>query len=269
MYKGFLIDLDGTAYKGDNVILETIEFVNKCHNHNIKVLFLTNNASKTQEEIFAKLKNMGYKLTKEEIYTSAMAIGEYFKNKNLSDIYLIGDNGLKMEFRQRNIKFYSDLHYENQEDLKVIWKLKNVVIGYTNCLAYEDLACASLILKNNGNLFATNKDLKIPHSSGMIPGNGAFVNLLEEVGGVNSFVIGKPENVIMELALKKIGLNKEEVCMIGDNYHTDILSGINNGIDTIFVETGVHSFEDLTKFSKQPTYKLKNLSEFKLGKNDN
>ncbi len=268
MYKGFLIDLDGTAYKGDKVIVETVNFVNKCHKYNIKVLFLTNNASKTQEEIYISLKNMGYKLTKEEIYTSAMAIGEYFKNKNLSDIYLIGDNGLKMEFRQRNIKFYSDLHYENQEDLKMIRKLKNVVIGYTKCLEYKDLACASLILKNNGDLYATNKDLKIPHSSGMIPGNGAFVNLLEEVGGVKSFVIGKPENVIMDLALKKIGLNKEDVCIIGDNYYTDILSGINNGIDTIFVETGVHSIEDLINISKQPNYKLKNLSEFELENND-
>lgn len=268
MYKGYLIDLDGTAYLGDTVIKETVEFVDKCKEKGLKILFLTNNASKTQKDIYNKLIDMGYDVQLDEIYTSAIAMATYLKKINLtSKIYVIGDVGLEDALQNLGIEYNLKLDYEDAKDLDKINTLENVVVGYTNGLNYKDLAAASIILqKKDSNLLVTNKDLIIPSANFNLPGNGSIINLLEKVNNVSSVEVGKPSHIIMEESLELMGLEKSEVCMIGDNYKTDILSGINNGIDTIFVETGVNTIKDVYGFEKQPNYVLRNLSEYKFDK---
>ncbi len=260
MYKAYIIDLDGTAYLGSKPILETIDFVKKCKEDSKKILFLTNNASSTQEQIYDKLSKFGYDLKKEEVFTSSMAIANYLEEKEVQ-AYLIGDVGLEYSLKEKGISYYKNL--EIYKDIEKINKLNAVIMGYTNKLSYEDLAVASIVLqKDNSNLYATNMDKVLPTQLGGLPGNGSFVNLLEEVNKVKAISVGKPNSFIMDEALKILKLNKKDVCMIGDNYDTDILSGINNGIDTIFVETGVTSLAEVEEKIKQPTHKVKNLSFF-------
>ncbi len=260
MYKGYIIDLDGTAYLGTKPILETIDFVKKRKEESKKILFLTNNASATQEQIYEKLKNFGYDLEKEEVFTSSMAIANYLEKEEVN-AYLIGDIGLEHSLKEKKISYYKNL--EINKDEEKIDKLNAVIMGYTNKLSYEDLAVASIILqKDQSNLYATNMDKILPTQLGGLPGNGSFVNLLEEVNKTKAISVGKPNSFIMDEALKVLKLNKEDVCMIGDNYDTDILSGINNGIDTIYVETGVTSLKEVEEKVHQPTYKVKNLSFF-------
>ena len=263
MYKGFLIDLDGTAYLGDKVINETVDFVKRCRAQDIKILFVTNNASATINTIYNKLTNMGYEIQMEEILTSAIATAKYLKEENSKNIFLIGDNGLKDALNNENIEYETNLNYE--KDIKVIRKINNVVVGYTNKLNYQDIACASLVLRNEGSkLISTNGDLIIPTHLGGLPGNGSIVNLLQVVSKKSAITIGKPEDIIMDLAIEVLGLKKEEVCMIGDNYETDILSGINNNIHTIFVNTGVNTKEEVLDKKLQPTYMVDNLNDFNL-----
>ncbi len=264
MYKAFLIDLDGTAYLGNNVIKQTVEFVKKCKKNNIKVLFLTNNASATSQQIYNKLTKMGYEISLEEIFTSAMAMAEFLENKKIKDkVYLIGDDGLRDSLANKNITFATNLNFENEEHINKIKDYNSVVVGYNKHLTYSDLAIASVILqKNDSNLFATNLDMKIPSHLGILPGNGSIVNLLENTTDKKAISVGKPNKIIMNLALKKLNCHKEEVCMIGDNYKTDILAGILNGIDTIFVETGVNTIEEVQKEKLKPTYLLKDLSQY-------
>ncbi len=261
MYKAYIIDLDGTAYLGSEPILETIEFVKKCKEKNKKVLFLTNNASATKEQIYNKLSSFGYVLEKEEIFTSSMAIANYLEKENVK-AYLIGDIGLEYSLKEKNICYSKKMSLK--EDLNEINDLNTVIMGYTNKLDYDDLAVASIVLqKKESKLYSTNMDEVLPTQLGGLPGNGSFVKLIQNVNKVEAVSVGKPNAFIMEEALKILNLKKEEVCMIGDNYDTDILSGINNGIDTIYVETGVTTLEEVLKKEKQPTYKVKNLSFFK------
>lgn len=262
MYDAFLIDLDGTAYLGSECISQTVDFVKRCREKEIKILFLTNNASATQKEIYNKLSNMGYEIEQEEIFTSAIALSIKLENENIRP-YLIGDKGLKDAFLKKRIDFYSELDF--QKDVEKIKSINSIVMGYTNKITYSDLAIASIVLENDSaKFYVTNKDIILPTKIGRLPGNGSFVNLLEEVSNKKAVCVGKPESFIMDEALKLLNLKKDKVCMIGDNYKTDILAGINNGIDTIFVATGVNTLEEVEEEEKQPTYKVKDLSEFKI-----
>ncbi len=261
MYKAYIIDLDGTAYLGTKVIPETIDFVKRCKDNNKKILFLTNNASATQGQIYNKLKSYGYDILEDEVFTSSIAISNFLEKKDVK-AYLIGDQGLKTALKEKNIKFSENLSLK--ENIDEIGELNAVIMGYTNKLNYDDLAVASIILqKNDSTLYATNMDQVLPTELGGLPGNGSFVNLLESVNKKTAICVGKPNAFIMDEALKILDLNKEDVCMVGDNYDTDILSGINNGIDTIYVETGVTSLKEVELKEKQPTYKVKNLSFYK------
>ncbi|MFV0289087.1 MAG: HAD-IIA family hydrolase [Mycoplasmatales bacterium] len=267
MYKAFLIDLDGTAYLGTKAIQTTVDFVNNCQKKGIKILFVTNNASATPKQVQNKLNAMGYNIKETEILTSAMAMAAYYKEqKRANKPYVIGDQGLCQALTQQSLDFVTNLDYEKSEDLKTINTLTDVIVGYNNKATFKDLGVASLVLqKENSLLFATNKDLIIPTNLGGLPGNGSYVNLLEQVNRIQALQTGKPTNIMLEQALKILNLTKKEVCMIGDNYHTDILFGLNNGIHTIFVEGGVSSLQYVTKQDLQPTYLLKDLSYFALG----
>ncbi len=260
MYKAYIIDLDGTAYLGSTPIKETIEFVKKCKKENKKILFLTNNASATQEQIYNKLKKYGYDLEKNEVFTSAIALSNFLEYEDIN-AYLIGDEGLKEALKDKKIKFSEKLSLD--KDIEKIKKINAVITGYTNKLTYSDLAVASIVLQQDNSVFySTNMDKILPTNLGGLPGNGSIVNLLENVSKVKAKSVGKPDSFIMDEALKILGLKKEEVCMIGDNYDTDILSGIDNGIDTIYVQTGVTSLKEVLKKEKQPTYIVKDLSFF-------
>ena len=97
-----------------------------------------------------------------------------------------------------------------------------------------------------------------------MPGNGAIQQVIIETTGVHPITIGKPSGFILDGALKQLGLNKNEVALIGDNYDTDILTGINAGVDTIHVDTGVSRTEDVLKKDITPTHTIKNLSEWSI-----
>lgn len=96
----------------------------------------------------------------------------------------------------------------------------------------------------------------------MLPGNGALTSVIAVSTGVEPIFVGKPEPVIMERALKELNLRKEDVLMVGDNYHTDILAGMKAGVDTLMVETGLSSFHEIENHAHQPTYKKLNLHEW-------
>lgn len=249
-YKGFLIDLDGTAFLGEVVIKEALDFVNKCQEKGIKVLFITNNASKTSEKISFKMQNMGYQITADDLLTSAQITALKLTEKK-GGIYVLGSDTLVQELSKRSLEVYTKLN--SKQDQELIKSIKNVVVGYSQETCYEELAVASLVLQNeNSYLYGTNKDLKIPTHLGILPGNGSIIELLEKVNQKEAVIFGKPSNFMIAEALKQINCSKEEVCLIGDNYHTDILGAINADIDSIFVETGVTKISDLDK-KKSPS----------------
>lgn len=254
MYKGYLIDLDGTAYLGTEVITETITFTDKLNELNIPFKFVTNNSSATEADVVKKLTNMGYTVTEDNICTTARATSNYLKKYHHScNIFAIGSGGLFTAIDEAGLTRVDD---SNIDEIDV------VVVGLDKEVNYELFASACLAIRNGATYISTNPDIALPSERGMLPGNGALAKLVEHSTETKPITIGKPEKHIMSEALEQLGLSNREVAMIGDNYNTDIMSGVNMDIDTIFVNTGLTKCEELSNYDVQPTHICETLLDF-------
>lgn len=249
-YKGYFIDLDGTMYRGSEAIEGAADFVAALHHKQIPYLFLTNNSAKTQAAISEKLNKMGIRSTTDHVFTSSMATAKYIQEKDArAKCYVIGEEGLHRALKQEGLTIAAD-------------DCDFVVVGIDRDINYEKLATACLEVRNGAQFISTNSDIAIPTERGLVPGNGALTSVITVSTGIEPIFIGKPESIIMEEALSVLGLTKGETIMVGDNYNTDISAGINSGIDTLAVFTGVTSFEDLQQIEIQPTYHIENLKNW-------
>lgn len=138
-----------------------------------------------------------------------------------------------------------------------------VIMGIDRQITYEKLAHVCLAIRNGAEFIATNGDLSVPNEIGLVPGNGAFLELVRASTGIAPTIIGKPQSYMLEFIRQQSGARKEEMIMIGDNYETDILSGIRYGIDTLHLEGGVTSREEVAAHSEVPTYMFKTLAEWR------
>lgn len=254
MYKGYLIDLDGTAYRGTEVINETLEFVEKLQARGVPYLFLTNNTTKTPEMVAEVLRTFGYPVTENQVYTPSITTAQYIYDKSPgAKVYMIGERGLRVALEERGLQIM-----DCGEDADY------VVSGLDRDINYEKYTQACIGINNGARFIVTNGDRAIPTESGLRPGNGALASVISVCTGVEPIWIGKPHKFIMDKALELIGLPKTEVAMIGDNYLTDILAGINAGIPTIYIEGGVSSREEILSYAARPTHILKDLSQFEI-----
>ncbi|MDF2700117.1 MAG: family hydrolase [Haloplasmataceae bacterium] len=251
MYKGYLIDLDGVAYMGKNVIPTCLLFINRIRKLNVKFCFVTNNSSRTNEEVCKHLNELGYNVTVDNIITSSEVTANYIKDqKPKAKVFIIGMNGLKTTLQNSDLQMVE----ENAD---------YVVVGLDKNLTYQKLAQATFEINKGATFISTNSDLRLSTENGIAPGNGAITKVIELATGIEPIYMGKPQIEMLEFGLNKLNLNKKEVAMIGDNYFTDILGAYNFGIDSIFVETGVMKISDLNNFKIKPTHIVKDLSELK------
>ncbi|MGJ5712395.1 TIGR01457 family HAD-type hydrolase [Staphylococcus auricularis] len=249
-YKGYLIDLDGTMYKGSQPIDGAAQFIEYLNNHDIPHLFVTNNSTKEPEDVVEKLKKVGVTAQSDEIVTSALATAEYISNEQSdASVYVIGGDGLRNAIQNEGLTIKDDEHVDY------------VTIGLDEAVTYDKLATATLGVRQGAKFISTNKDVSIPKERGFLPGNGAITSVVSVSTGVDPVFIGKPEPIIMDKALDILQLPKADVAMVGDLYDTDIMSGINVGVDTIHVQTGVTTKEQIEQKEVPPTYTFKDLNE--------
>ncbi|WP_040979021.1 TIGR01457 family HAD-type hydrolase [Oceanobacillus jeddahense] len=251
-YKGYLIDLDGTMYRGNEVIPEAVPFVKQLAERNIPYVFVTNNSTKSTQDVAEKLNRLGIQANHKQVVTSSMATAKYLKDQSVKTCYCIGQSGLKDPIKEQGIQLVDSTDADA------------VVVGLDKDITYDKLATACIAIRNGAQFISTNRDHAIPIEAGMGPGNGAFTALVQTSTQQEPIFIGKPDIIIMQEALDVLGLPKEDVVMVGDNYQTDIQSGFNADVDTLFVHTGVTSKEELATFEKQPAYIIENLSEWTL-----
>ncbi|WP_017756306.1 TIGR01457 family HAD-type hydrolase [Calidifontibacillus oryziterrae] len=249
-YKAYLIDLDGTMYRGKESIAEAVRFVNRLYENGVPYLFVTNNSSRTPEQVADKLSSFNIPATSTQVFTTSMATANYIAaEKQNAKVCFIGEEGLRQALAQKGFELV------NQDP-------DYVVIGIDRQITYEKLANGCLGIRNGAKFISTNADVAIPTERGLLPGNGSLTSVLAISTGVQPLFIGKPEPIIIEQALQTLGLNKADTLLIGDNYDTDILAGINAGIDTLLVHTGVTSKEKLNEYKVQPTYAADTLEEW-------
>lgn len=251
-YKGYLIDLDGTMYRGTELIQEAADFIKRLIEKKIPYLFVTNNSSRTPAQVAEKLRQFTIPAEEEQVFTTSQATANYIHNlKKDASVYVIGEEGIRTAISEKGLTFA-----EEQAEF--------VVAGIDRSISYEKLAIGCLAVRNGATFISTNGDIAIPTERGLLPGNGSLTSVITVSTQVQPIFIGKPESIIMEQALKVLGTNKEDTLMVGDNYDTDIMAGINAGLDTLLVHTGVTKKEHLSGYEVQPTYVVDSLDEWEV-----
>ncbi|WP_416151875.1 TIGR01457 family HAD-type hydrolase [Salipaludibacillus sp. HK11] len=251
-YKGYLIDLDGTMYRGEEKIDAASRFVKKLVEKNIPYLFVTNNSSRTPKEVADKLVAMDIPATEGHVFTTSMATAQYIDQSfGKANVYMIGEQGLEQSLQKQG------LHLTDQS-------VDVVVMGIDRSISYEKLSTACLAVRNGAAFLSTNGDVAIPTERGLLPGNGSLTSVVHVSTGVSPTFIGKPESVIVDQALEVLGTSLDETVMVGDNYQTDILAGIRANMDTIIVHTGVTSKDQLVNEEVQPTWSIGSLDDWEI-----
>ncbi|HEN9077082.1 TIGR01457 family HAD-type hydrolase [Streptococcus agalactiae] len=249
-YKGYLIDLDGTIYKGKSRIPAGERFIERLQEKGIPYMLVTNNTTRTPESVQEMLRGFNVETPLETIYTATMATVDYMNDMNRGKTaYVIGEEGLK--------KAIADVGYV--EDTK---NPAYVVVGLDWNVTYDKLATATLAIQNGALFIGTNPDLNIPTERGLLPGAGSLNALLEAATRIKPVFIGKPNAIIMNKALEILNIPRNQAVMVGDNYLTDIMAGINNDIDTLLVTTGFTTVEEVPDLPIQPSYVLASLDEW-------
>ena len=253
-YAGYMIDLDGTIYRGKEKIPAAKRFIERLQEHDIPFLFVTNNSTQAPIKVVENLaNNFDIHVKEENVYTSALATADYIAdlNKDKRSVYVIGEVGLKQAVWDKGFRF-EEAHHDY------------VVVGLDYDVTYHKFELATLAIKRGAKFIGTNADTNLPNERGLVPGAGSVIALVECSTQQKATYIGKPETIIMEKALERLGLPKDEVVMVGDNYMTDIKAGINFGIDTMLVYTGVSTRELVRKQEIAPTIELRSLDEWKV-----
>ncbi|KRM87015.1 TIGR01457 family HAD-type hydrolase [Liquorilactobacillus vini] len=253
-YQGYLIDLDGTMYRGKVKIPAAKRFIERLQEKQVPFLFVTNNSTQLPEAVVANLAdNFEIHVKPENVYTSGLATADYLADldPNKRTVYVIGELGLKQAFLDQGFRFE-----EKNPDY--------AVVGLDYDVTYHKFELATLAIKRGAKFIGTNADTNLPNERGLVPGAGSVIALVECSTQQKATYIGKPETIIMEKALKKIGLKKDQVIMVGDNYQTDIKAGINFGIDTLLVYTGVSTKEQVAKQPIQPTFQIDSLDQWEV-----
>lgn len=250
-YQGYLIDLDGTMYRGAEKIEEALTFVERLKRKNIPYLFVTNNSSKRPEQFAEHLQSFGLETKAEEVFTTSMATANFLVEKQPgASVYVIGGEGVRSALSEKGFTIVDEE------------KADAVVIGLDREINYEKLAKACLAVRNGATFISTNGDIALPSERGLLPGNGSLTSVISVSTQVEPIFIGKPHSIIVEQALAELGTSKAETLMVGDNYDTDIMAGINAGLDTLLVHTGVTTKEILSLKEVQPTYVLDTLADW-------
>ena len=213
---------------------------------------MTNNTTKTPETVANRLANeFSIHVGPETVYTATLATIDYLNDANKGKkVYVIGEPGL--------IEPILAAGYVWEEETP-----DYVVVGLDTDVTYEKFVVATLAIQKGATFIGTNPDKNIPTERGLLPGAGSVIAMIEASTQQKAIYIGKPEAIIMEKAVETLGMEKANVLMVGDNYTTDILAGINNGIDTLLVLSGFTQKADVPTLPVPPTYLVDSLDEWR------
>jgi len=240
--KGFICDMDGVIYHGSVLLPGAMEFVNWLQAEKKEFLFLTNNSQKTRKELQMKLQTLGINVQEEHFYTSALATASFLRKQCPGgSAYVIGDTGLTNAMY--NVGFLM-----NSVDPDY------VVLGETRAYNYEMMVKATQLVMGGAKLIGCNYDMTGPIDGGMAPATRALISPIEMATGKEAYFVGKPNPLMMRHGLNLLGVENEEAAIIGDRMDTDIIAGIEAGIDTVLVLSGVTSKKTMKNFAYRPKY---------------
>ncbi|MEH0147695.1 HAD-IIA family hydrolase [Corynebacterium sp. Q4381] len=233
--------MDGVLHREGDLIPGADAFIRTLGDEDIEFMVLTNNSIQTPRDLSAKLQRLGLDIPEERIWTSATATARFLSQQaGEASAYVIGEAGLT-----------TALH-------EIGWILTDadpdfVVLGETRTYSLEAVTTACNLIMNGSRFIATNPDLTGPGPSGVIPATGAVAAMITAVTGMEPYYVGKPNPVMMRTALNNIGAHSEHTVMIGDRMDTDVKAGLEAGMRTILVRTGIADDKEIARYPYRPT----------------
>lgn len=247
--KNYLIDMDGVLISGSVIIPGADQFIARLKARGAEYLVLTNNSRYTPVDLAHRLQTMGLEIPAERIFTSAMATARFIHSqKPNGTAFVIGESGLTEAIHEVGYVI-TDLNPDY------------VVLGETLSYNLELITKAIRLVAAGAHFIATNPDPSGPGEGGVVPACGAMAALIEKASGVSPFFVGKPNPLMMRTALNYLDVHSEDTVMVGDRMDTDIIAGVESGMETILVLTGVTRREDVPRYPYQPTYIVESVAE--------
>ena len=239
--KGFICDMDGVIYHGNRLLPGVTEFIYWLHKEDKKFLFLTNNSGYTPRELQQRLARMGLDVSEDHFYTSALATAEFLKKqKPECSVYAIGEAGLFKALYDAGVTM-NDVNPDY------------VVIGEAKSYTLDTLIKATNLVVAGAKLIGANSDISGPIENGIMPACRALVAPIELATGKQAYFCGKPNPLMMRTGLNILGLHSGECVMVGDRMDTDVVSGMESGMSTILVLSGVSTLDTVNTFAYRPT----------------
>ncbi|ORI19337.1 HAD-IIA family hydrolase [Rhodococcus sp. 1168] len=245
----YLMDMDGVLVHEDHLIPGADVFVAELQSNEIPFVVLTNNSIRTPRDLRARLERTGLDIPEKAIWTSALATANFLGSQRPGgSAYVVGESGLTTALH--------DIGYvltDSNPDY--------VVLGETRTYSFEAITTAIRLVEKGSRFIATNPDATGPSRDGSLPATGSVAALITKATGKEPYYVGKPNPLMMRSALRKIGGHSESTLMIGDRMDTDIVSGLEAGLQTILVLTGISTAASVEQYPFRPTKVINSVAD--------
>ena len=247
--ESWLCDLDGVFVREGTVIPGAIEFLARLKSSGRGFLILTNNSIFTPRDLSARLAAMGLEVPESQLWTSALATAKFVDTQRpKGSAFVIGEAGLT-----------TALH-----DVGYVMTNRNpdyVILGETRNYSFDQITTAVRAIEKGSRFLCTNPDPTGPSPEGSVPAAGAVAAVIERATGITPYFVGKPNPLMMREGLNRIGAHSESTVMIGDRMDTDVIAGIEAGLSTILVLSGVTTREEIERFPYRPSRVIESVAE--------
>src|SRR5882762_4151640 len=234
--RSWLMDMDGVLVREEQAIAGAEEFIARLRERGTPFLILTNNSIYTRRDLAARLAASGLDVPEDAIWTSALATARFLEDQRPEgSAFVIGEAGLTTAMHTAGYTLT-----ERAPDY--------VVLGETRTYSFERITRAIRLIADGARFIATNPDPTGPSPEGPMPATGSVAALISRATGVEPYFVGKPNPLMMRSALNAIDAHSETAAMIGDRMDTDVVSGLEAGMETILVLSGVTTREDAQRY---------------------
>ena len=247
--KGPICEMDGVIYHGNQILPGVVEFIQWLHDEKKEYLFLTNNSGYTPKDLNQKLARMGLDVPEEHFYTSALATAAFLKEQSPGcSAFVIGEAGLLNALYDAGITM-NDVNPDY------------VVVGEGRSYSLDTLTKATNLVMAGAKLIGANSDVSGPIENGIAPACRALISPIEMATGTQAYFCGKPNPLMMRTGLRILDCHSADSVMIGDRMDTDVISGMESGMSTVLVLSGVSSLDTLKTYAYRPSMILNGVGD--------